>query len=174
MPRLENVVFVNSSPEVIKAMQGLSRTALRSSGKVVRRILRERVPVRSKRFKNHIASWALIDRKTGQPKLQVGFYSWQKVRKRGKKPSNANPHWIEFGTNPHTIAARRARVMKYEHIYGTLVAHPGTRDRHVLRNAVFENIAEIRKAQEDYLKELNNSIERAKGRIVDSEEPEDD
>jgi hypothetical protein len=171
---MEKIVFVDHSQEVIKAMQGLSKTALRASGAAVRKILRERVPMRSKRLKNHIASWAFVERTTGQPQLQVGFYSWQKVKARHKQPSHSSPHWVEFGTAPHTIAAKKAKVMAYdEDVYGKVVQHTGQRDRHVLRNTVYENIAEIRKAQEQYLKELSGTIEQAKAKIVDSEEPED-
>lgn len=84
-----NVTFVNKSDEVKKAIVGLSKTALRASGKVVRKYLRDNVPLRSKRFKNHIGTWVMINYSTGQPTLQVGFYSWQKVRKKGKQPSHA-------------------------------------------------------------------------------------
>jgi hypothetical protein len=171
----DGVRFVNNTEEVIKTMQGLSKTALRESGKVVRKILRERLPVRSKRIKNHIATWVFVERSTGQPQMQVGLYSWQKVVKRHKLPSHSSPHWIEFGTAPHTIAAKNAKVMAYdEDVYGKVVQHPGQRDRHVLRSAVYDNIAEIREAQAKYLKALSGEIDKAKGLIVESEEPEDD
>ena len=175
MGSMEKIVFVDHSEEVINAMQGLSKTALRESGKVVRKILRDRIPIRSNRLKNHIASWAFVERTSGQPQLQVGYYRWQKVRARHKEPSHSSPHLVEFGTAPHTIAAKHAKVMAYgDDVYGASVHHPGQRDMHVLRNAVYENIDEIRKAQEQYLKELSDTIERAKGKIVESEEPEDD
>lgn len=57
-------------------MVGLSKIALRASGKVVRKYLRSVVPIRSKRFKNHIGTWAMVDYSMRQPQLQVGFYSW--------------------------------------------------------------------------------------------------
>jgi len=169
------VRFVNNTEVVIKTMQGLSKTALRASGKVVRKILRESTPLRTGRIKNHIATWAFVERTTGQPQLQVGFYSWQKVKKRGKLPSHTSPHWVEFGTNPHTIAAKNAKVMAYDNdVYGKMVNHPGQHERHILRNAVYENIDAIREAQAEYLKALSDEIDRAKGLIVESEEPEDD
>ena len=52
-----NITFVDKSDEAKKTIIGLSKTALRASGKVVRKYLRENVPVRSKRFKNHIGTW---------------------------------------------------------------------------------------------------------------------
>lgn len=60
-----NVTFVNKSDEVKKAIVGLSKTALRASGKVVRKYLRDNVPLRSKRFKNHIGTWVMINYSTG-------------------------------------------------------------------------------------------------------------
>ena len=86
-----NVTFVNKSDEVKKAIVGLSKTALRASGKVVRKYLRDNVPLRSKRFKNHIGTWVMINYSTGQPTLQVGFYSWQKVRKKRKTTLTREP-----------------------------------------------------------------------------------
>ena len=77
-----NITFVDKSDEAKKTIIGLSKTALRASGKVVRRYLRENVPVRSKRFKNHIGTWVMINYSTGQPTLQVGFYSWQKSQEK--------------------------------------------------------------------------------------------
>ena len=96
------VTFVNTSSEVKKTIEGLSKTALRSSAKVVRKFLKKNIPVRSRRFKNHIGTWVMINQQTGQPTLQVGFYSWQKVKKRGALPSHASPWWVEFGTK-HTL-----------------------------------------------------------------------
>lgn len=81
-----NVTFINTSPEVKKTLVDLSKTALRASAKVIRKKLRDELPTRSKRLKNHIGSWAMINYKTGQPTLQIGFYSWQKVRKRVSYP----------------------------------------------------------------------------------------
>lgn len=169
------VIFNDYSKDVIKTMQGLSKTALRASGKVIRKILRDNVPVRSKRFKSHIASWAFVDRQTGQPQLQIGYYSWQKVRARGKQPSHANPAWVEFGTTAHVIHVKNARAMAYDkNFYGASVNHPGQRGTHVLRNSVYDHIEEIRAAQAEFLAELSETIERAQGKIVDSEEVEDD
>ena len=171
------VTFIDMSKETKKTLAGLSKTALRESGKVVRKLLRERIPVRSKRFKNHIGSWAFISNATGQPQLWVGFYSWQRVKKKGKDPSHANPHWIEFGTKSHAIpgAKNKGHFMAYQdNVYGFHVKHPGQRATHVLRDTVQNNIDQIRAAQEQYLKELNNTLEEAGAKIIESEEDEDD
>ena len=177
------VTFVNTSKEVKKTMVGLSKTALRASGKVVRKKLRENIPVRSNRFKNHIGTWAMINYQTGQPQLQIGFYGWQRVRKKGKVPSNANPHWVEFGTSPiggkkkqrKPIVAKNAKVLAYDNIiYGRSVTHPGTAGTNVLRNTVHDNIEEIRKAQAEYLAELSKTLEEAGAKVYTGEDTDED
>lgn len=158
MANKTKVKFIDTSHEVKQTMVKLSKSALNASAKVVRQILRENLPTRSKRLKNHIASWARIDYKTGQPELQIGFQSWQRVKKRGKKPSHANPHWIEFGVSPHQITSDK--VMQYsDTFFGKNVSHSGVRGTHILRNTVYNNIEEIRAAQAEYLAELNKTIE---------------
>ncbi len=175
MGKKSEVTFVSMSTEAKKTMAGLSKTALRASGKVVRKILRNNIPIRSKRFKNHIGTWAYIDRNTGQPQLQVGFYSWQRVKSKGKLPSHASPHWIESGTATHQINPKNASSMGYNgNFYGRLVQHPGQRGTNVLRNSVYDNIDEIRAAQTEYLKELNNTLEQAGVKVFEGEEDESD
>lgn len=170
-----NVTFINTSKEVKKTMVGLSKTALRASGKVVRKYLRAAVPVRSKRFKNHIGSWAMVDYQTGQPQLKIGFYSWQKVRKKGKLPSHASPHWVEFGVNSHSITVNNAKMLAYNDVvYGRTVQHPGTRATNVLRDTVQNNIAEIRAAQEQYLAELSKTLEEAGVKVYTGEDTDED
>lgn len=178
-----NVTFVNKSDEVKKAIVGLSKTALRASGKVVRKYLRDNVPLRSRRFKNHIGTWVMINYSTGQPTLQVGFKSWQKVKKDGKLPSHASPHWVEFGTSPiggkhetrKLITPKTAKVLAHDNIiYGRSVKHPGTAGTHVLRNTVQNNLSEIRAAQEEYLKEITKKLEEAGLKIDKGDEFEDD
>ena len=173
-----SVTFIDTSKEAKKTMQGLSKTALRESGKVVRKLIRSKIAssglVHSNRFKNHIGTWAFIDRRTGQPQLQVGFYSRAKVLKKGKKASRASPHWIEFGTKSHEITSD-GHFMRYEdNIYGFNVQHPGQKATHLLRDTVQNNIAEIRKAQEEYLALLNKTLEEAGAKIYEGEEDESD
>lgn len=171
------IKFIDVSPEVKKTLVNLSKTALRESAKVIRKKLRADLPTRSKRIKNHIGSWAMINYKTGQPTLQIGFYSWQKVKKKGKLPSHASPHWIEFGTEPHSIPKDGARkFMRYDNeVYGFKVQHPGTGATHILRNTVQNNIAEIRAAQEKYLAEITKTIDEAKAKCYNgADEDESD
>lgn len=172
-----NVTFVDKHDEVKKTLVGLSKTALRASGKVIRKYLRENIPVRSKRFKNHIGTWVMINYSTGQPTLQVGFYSWQKVKSKGKLPSNANPWWIERGTKAHIMPKpeKQGRFMRYDDmIFGYKVNHPGTRATNVLRDTVQNHISDIREAQEQYLAEISKTLEEAGMKVDAGDEFEDD
>ena len=175
-----NITFVDKHDEVKKTLVGLSKTALRASGKVIRKHLRENIPVRSKRFKNHIGTWVMINYSTGQPTLQVGFYSWQRVKSKGKLPSNANPWWIERGTDAHIMPGHKGNwvpghFMRYEDmIFGFKVNHPGQRGTNVLRNTVYDNITEIRAAQEEYLAAISDTLEAAGMKVDKGDEFEDD
>ena len=181
MANTSNVTFIDTSAEVKKTMAGLSKSALRASGKTVRQLLRQRIVstdlVHSNHFKNHIGTWAFIDRQTGQPQLQVGFYSAAKVRSKNKKASHASPHWIEFGTNPHSMPGsdKQGHFMAYgDNVYGFHVDHPGQNATHLLRDTVQDNIAEIRAAQEQFLAELNKTLEEAGAKVYEGEEDESD
>ena len=171
------VTFINVSPEVKKILVNLSKTALRASAKVIRKKLRADLPTRSKRLKNHIGSWAMINYKTGQPTLQIGFYSWQRVKKKGKLPSHTSPHWVEFGTKAHDIPkdSMTGKFMSYGNIaYGFKVRHPGTQATHILRNTVQNNITEIRAAQTEYLSEISKTIEQAKAKCYKGADTDED
>jgi len=181
MANKSTVTFIDTSGDAKKTMQGLSKTALRASGKEIRKLLRSKIAssglVHSNRFKNHIGTWVFIGRNTGQPQLQVGLYSHARVIKKGKKASHASPHWIEFGTKPHMMPGKgkSGHLMAYDGtVYGYQVAHPGQKATHILRDTVQNNIAEIRKAQEQYLAELNRTLEEAGAKIYTGEEEEDD
>lgn len=183
MNNIANVKFVDTSPEVKKALADLSKTALREAGKVVRKELRRRVPVRTKSLRNHIASWVRINSGTGQPELQVGYYSWQKVKKRGKTPSHSSPSWLEFGTGSHLIQVRQNKKTKpnssgsmwnQKQPIGKKANHPGQPAQHILRNSVYDNIDAIRKKQTELLRFLNDTLETAQNRADSFEGVEDD
>ena len=179
MSKKSEVVFVDNSKQVIELMQKLSKKALNASGRVVKKHLKENIPVRTKHFENHVGSWALVDKKTGVPQLRIGFYGWQKVEKRKAPhniPSHASPWWIEFGTKPHIILSKDKPLFdKSKGIkYGDEVNHPGQKATNVLRNTVYNNIAEIKAAQDKYLSELNKEIEQIIGAVYDDEAEDDD
>ena len=115
----------------------------------------------------------MINKQTGQPTLQIGFYGWQRVRKRGKQPSHSSPWWVEFGTKPHSISS--SKFMRYEDIMiGHHASHPGQAATHVLRDTVQNNIGEIRAAQEQYLAEISKTIEAANAKVMKEDEAEED
>ncbi len=169
------VTFIDTSKEVKKTLEGLSKTALRASGKILRKKLRENIPVRSNFLKNHIGTWVFIARDTGIPTMQIGLYSWQRVKKRGKQPSSMSPHWVELGTKPHDISAINAKVLAYDDIsYGKKVFHPGNKATHFLRDTVFNNIDEVRAAQAEYLAEIQKTLDEAQNKVDKGDEFEDD
>lgn len=175
MAKKNDIKFVDTSKEVKNTLVNLSKSALRASAKPVRKVLRNNVPVRLKRLRNHIASWAFVDYLTGLPQLQIGFYSASKVRKRGKQPSHANPHWVEYGVRPHVIEAKNVKAMGYgSNFFGSSAQHPGHRGTNVLRNSVYDNIDVIKAAQIEYLSSLTGDIEMAAAKIIAGEEVEDD
>jgi len=51
MSKKSEIVFVDASAEVKKTMAGLAKAALRASGKVIRKHVRDDVPVRTKHIK---------------------------------------------------------------------------------------------------------------------------
>ncbi len=168
------VQFIDTSKEVKNTMVKLSKAALRASGKLTGKIVRENTNKYTGRLAKQVGYWAKIDRNTGQPELQIGYYSKATAKKKKKLPSHANPAWKEFGINPHVISIKNAPTLTDGVIdYGKSVQHPGLRGESTLRNSVFDNIEEIRSAQMEYLAELNKTIEEAGGKIDESEEVED-
>lgn len=65
--------------------------------------------------------------------------------------------------------------MRYEDmIFGFKVNHPGQRGTDVLRNTVYDNISEIREAQEEYLAAISDTLEAAGMKVDKGDEFEDD
>lgn len=163
MSKKPETVFIDTSKESKQMMVKLSKDALKASGKIVTSILREKVNKRTGGLRKAITAWAKIDRDTGQPVLEVGYRSKAQMIKRGIKYF-VNPCWFEFGTKPHIIMTKELKSTgksSYQlegngQKYGYMVQHPGLTSKNLLRNTVFENIDEIQKAQEIYLKELTD------------------
>ena len=169
-----DVKFIDTSKEVKDTMVKLSKTALRAAAKVAGKEIKENTKKYTGRLANLVGYWARIDRTTGQPELQIGYYSKGQAKKKGKPVSHANPAWKEFGVNSHIISIKNAKTLTDGVIdYGKSVNHPGLRGESTLRNSVFNNIDAIRAAQEEHLILLNETIEAAGGKIEESEEVED-
>lgn len=170
----KNIEFIDTSHEIKNTMVKLSKSALRASAKVAGKAIREETHKYTGHLAKQVGYWAKIDRSTGQPELQIGYYSKRQARKKGKTPSRSNPTWQEFGVSTHAISIKKANTLSNGKInFGKSVIHPGFKGNGTLRNSVFNNIDAILDAQKEYLSLLNKTIDVAKGKIVESEEIED-
>lgn len=167
--------FVATPTEIIIALRNLSKKALRAGGKVIRKKLKDNPDI-SENMRHHILTSANIERASGQPTLKVGFYGWKKVQDKGKIPSKRNPWWQEMGVKPHQITRKGSgKVLGSNgYFFPHTVQNPGFSALHTLRNTVYDNIDEIRKAQEPYLAELNKEIDAALEKEDFTEEIDDD
>lgn len=155
--------FIDTSKECKKQMVNLAKKALKDGGKVVTKILKEDLPVRTGGLKKAVTAWAKIDKATGQPYLEIGYRSRSQMRKRGVK-FIVNPTWFEFGTKPHTIMTREYAEKGYSSYelegngrkYGFIVKHPGMSNRNFLRNTVMNNINAIQEAEKENLAQLTD------------------
>ena len=174
------VKFIDTSKDVIKEMTNLSKQALKAGGKVITKILRDSVPVRTGGLKKAITAWAKIDKLSGQTYMEVGYRSRAQMKKRGVKYF-VNPAWFEFGTKPHLIMTKQYsatnksdyELKDHKTKYGVVVQHPGMTNKNFLRNTVYQNIEEIQKAQEMYLKDLETLVINNAGAIKLNEEDDE-
>lgn len=168
---MNTVKFVDTSQDVIKTMQKLQRAAMRAGGKKAAEKVKENTAVRSARLQGVVGYWGKLDRYTGIPELQIGYFSKKNARKKGRRAPMVNPMWLEFGIKPHTIKTKGTPTLT-DGIsdFGRKVEHPGFGGKNTLRNTVFNNIDEIRKEQEKHMALLNKEISQ----IVGIDESEDD
>lgn len=173
-PKIE---FIDTSKECIDLMRKHAKEGLKASGKIITTILKEEI--KTNHYKTGglykaIVAWAKIDFKTGQPYMEVGYRSRKQMKKRGIK-YYVNPWWLEFGVKSHEIKTREFqntgkssyelqdhRGMKF----GVIAKHPGVNKKNLLRNTVYNNIKEIKAAQEESLKKITE-IKVAKGLTID-------
>lgn len=156
--------FNDASKEVIKELRKLSGRALRAGGKVAAKAIADNTPTRSGRLKKAVG-YRVKNRKDGTPFLELGFFTKRRAKQRGRAYF-ANPNWIEFGTKPHTITAgfrlkaitdakwlSNGRMVFGKNVKVNQAANP------FVKRTILESIADIRKAQEAGLAELNKKIE---------------
>lgn len=172
-----SVKFVDTSKECIDLMKKYAKEGLKASGKVITKILKN--DIKSNHYKTgglykSIVAWAKINYKTGQPYMEVGYRSRAQMKKRGVK-YYVNPWWFETGIKPHTIATKQfvdTGKTSYElHDnrgvkFGIIVRHPGRTGKNLLRNTVYNNVKEIRQAQIESLKKIDD-IKVEKGLFID-------
>ena len=176
------VEFIDTSKECYKEMVNLSKQALKSGGKIVTKILRDKIPVKTGGLKKSITAWAKVNKKTGTPYMEIGYRSKAQMRKRGVK-FFVNPAWFEFGTKAHeimTTAMKNFGKSSYKLTnggtgtqFGVIVQHPGMSNKNFLRNTVYDNIEKIREAQEEYLGQLTDLM-ISQGVTINEEDEEID
>lgn len=168
------VEFIDTSSECMQMMKKLTKNAFRDGGRIVTKILVERTPERRGYLKKAVKAWAKIDRKTGQPYLEIGYLSRSQMRKRFGIKYFVNPAWFEFGIRPHTIMTNQLKngnKLTYElqdnrSKYGYSVQHPGMSSKNFLRNTAYENVDKINEAIQSKLNELENYV-LTKGMKID-------
>lgn len=172
----QKVEFINTSADVIKALRTLSKKALRAGGSAVIKDIKLSVRTNTKNIINHIDKSVDIEKDTGQPYMNLGYLSWQAVKKKNKTPSRVSPHWLEFGVNSHQISPKGNYNMRDSsgNDYGRIVRHPGIKADHVLRNTVNDNIDKILEAESKWLVELNKTLDEVKGIVNQIENESDD
>ena len=156
--------FIDTSSEVKKEMVNLSKKALKAGGKVVANILKDEIPVRRGYLKKAVTAWAKIDRTTGQPYLDFGYRNRKTMTKKYGIKYYVNPCWFEFGTKPHIIMTKEYKEKGYSSYelegngrkFGYIVKHPGMTNKNFLRNTVYNNIDQIKEAEEEYLGQLTD------------------
>ena len=175
-----DIKFIDTSKETVDMLKKLSKDGLKAGGKIITKILKEKIPVRTGGLKKSIVAWAKIDKYTGQPYMQVGYRSKAQMKKRGVK-FFVNPTWFEFGTKPHGIETKQFKntgKSSYElkdnegNKFGVFVGHPGMTNKNFLKNTVMENIQEIRAAQEEYIKQIEEIVV-SQGATIDIGEDEE-
>mgnify|MGYP003374055293 FL=1 len=182
MSNNSNIEFIDTSNQCYKEMVNLSKKALKAGGKVVTKILREKIPVRTGGLKKSITAWAKVNRKTGVPYMEIGYRSRAQMRKRGVN-FFVNPAWFEFGTKSHVIMTQEFKKdgkSSYKLTnkdsgaqFGVIVQHPGMKNKNFLRNTVYDNIDAIKQAQIEYLGQLTNTMISAGAKIEIDEEDEE-
>lgn len=163
MSKKTETQFIDTSKETKNMMIKLAKDGLKAGGKVVTKILREKINQRTGGLRKAITAWAKIDRDTGQPYMDIGYRNRAQMKKRGVKYV-VNPCWFEFGVKPHIIMTKSFsqtgkstyQLQSNGQKYGVKVQHPGLSGKNLLRNTVYENINEINKAQEESLKQLTD------------------
>lgn len=161
------VEFIDTSKECISLMQKCAKDGLKAGGKIVLKIIRD--DIKTNHYKTgglykSVCAWAKIDKKTGQPYMEIGYRSRAQMKKRGIK-YYVNPWWFEYGIKSHEIKTKALKnygKSNYElhdnrgRKFGVIVQNPGKTGNNFLRNTVYNNIKEIKEAQKEYLKQITD------------------
>lgn len=146
----DGIEFISNVDRCQYTIKELSRAALRDVAKLLRKRIKDAVPVDTGTLKKNVGTWVRRS-KDGTPRLQVGVYDKARAKKKGYKYAY-HAHLIEFGT-------RKMRA-----------ANNG---RGFLKSTVMDNIDEIRKIEGKYLSVIEDE-NKALGLIDEEEEIRDD
>lgn len=169
------IEFIDTSTEAMKMMKQLSRKALKQSGKTIIEKLKPTLAqhVKTGAFQKSIYGKVEVNKASGyRPVLLIGYRNRKEMEKKYGIKYYINPYWMEQGTKPHRITSEKGLYDESGNYFGHSIEHPGQQINNFLSNMVQENISEIRKAQEEFLKQLD-SIEVFKGQPI-NEEGEDE
>lgn len=148
------IAYESNMSEVKIELQNLEAKALKMTAKVIRPIIREKVPVRLGTLKKNVGSWVRKMKrdadglKAGDVVLQVGLYNSARAKKKGIKYAY-HAHLVEFGTK-------------------NMPAQP------YLRPAVMDNIELIREKQAEFLKKIEKIKNPESIEDIEIDEVEDD
>lgn len=167
--------FVDTSTEAMKMMKQLSRKALKQAGKTIMDKIKPTLSqhVKTGAFQKAIYGKVEVSKLSGyRPALLIGYRNRKEMEKKYGIKYYINPYWMEQGTKPHRITSEKGLYDDQGNYFGHSIEHPGQKINNFLSNVVQQNIGEIRKAQEEFLKQLD-TIEVFKGQSI-NEEGEDE
>lgn len=147
----DGVEYISNVDRVQYTISELSRAALRDVAKLLRKRIKDAVPVDEGVLKKNVGTWVRKDKGTGESRLQVGVYDKTRAKKKGY-PYAFHAHFQEFGTSKMQAA---------------------NNGRGFLRSTVQDNIDEIQKIQGKYLSAIEDE-NQALGLIDEDEEVADD
>lgn len=147
----DGVEYISNVDRVQYTITELSRAALRDVAKLLRKRIKDAVPVDTGTLKKNVGTWVRRSKDDPIPKLQVGVYDKTRAKKKGY-PYAYYAHFQEFGT-------RKMQACN--------------NGRGFLRSTVQDNIDEIQIIQGKYLSAIEDE-NKALGLIDEEEEIADD
>jgi HK97 gp10 family phage protein len=140
-----DVRYESNTKEVKKAIRKLEKQALRQIAKLLRKLIKKRVPIDEGVLRKNVGSW-VKGKASEDPVLQIGVYTRDRAKRKGYVYAY-HAHLVQFGTE-------KMQATDY------------------LRAPVFENIDEIRDIQAEFLKQIEDI--KANGLPSEEDEVADD
>ena len=92
------VEFKDTSDSAKNGILEQQKQALRASGKLLKKVVRDAAPEDTGNLKKNIATWVRVNKKTGETKLEIGVYDRARAEKKGLQYA-FQAHMLEFGTS---------------------------------------------------------------------------